>query len=217
MKAFYDALETHFGPQHWWPAETPFEVMVGAILTQNTNWRNVEKAIENIRRAGLLDPVALRSLPRERLAELIRPAGYYNVKAARLANLLSVLVDEYDGDLERFFDGGIDQLRQRLLSINGVGRETADSIILYAARKPTFVVDAYTYRVVLRHGLVFEDADYDQLKSLFEDHLPRDASLFNEYHGLIVRVGKEFCRKTPRCSGCPLDVFPHTVETPNDN
>jgi len=212
LKGFYDALLAHFGPQRWWPARTPFEVMVGAILTQNTNWKNVEKAIANIRRAGLLDPVLLRRVPRERLAELIRPAGYYNIKAGRLANLLAVLVDEYAGDLDRFFDGGVDLVRRRLLSINGVGRETADSIVLYAAGKPTFVVDAYTYRVTTRHNLILEDAGYEEVKSLFEDNLPRDAALFNEYHALIVRVGKEFCRKTPRCGGCPLEPFPHNVE-----
>jgi endonuclease-3 related protein len=188
--------------------------MVGAILTQNTNWKNVEKAIENLRREGFLDPVRLRRLPRERLSELIRPAGYYNVKAERLSNLLEVFVDGFGGSLERFFDGSVSALRERLLAVKGVGRETADSIILYAAGKPTFVVDAYTYRVVTRHNLIFETADYDELKSLFEDNLPLDAALFNEYHALIVCVGKNFCKKTALCAGCPLERFPHSVEPP---
>ena len=209
LTAFYNALRERYGAQEWWPAETPFEVMVGAILTQNTNWKNVEAAIGNIRRAGLLDLHRLHALSREKLADLIRPAGYYNVKAGRLSNLLNVLVDEYDGNLERFFDGSIDQLRERLVSINGIGLETADSIVLYAAHKPTFVIDAYTYRVMVRHNVVFEDASYDELKCLFEDNLPRDATLYNEYHALIVTLGKDHCRKTPRCEGCPLESFPH--------
>jgi len=214
IRAFYDALRERYGPQEWWPAKTPFEVMVGAILTQNTNWKNVEKAIENLRKAEALDPHALRATPREKLAELIRPAGYYNVKAARLSNLIKTLVDEYGGDLDAFFAGSVASLRERLLAVKGVGRETADSIILYAAAKPTFVVDTYTYRVALRHGLISEDAAYEELKSLFEDNLPEDASLFNEYHALIVRVGKDHCRKVARCEGCPLERFPHHRELP---
>jgi endonuclease-3 related protein len=211
LKDFHDALYAHFGPQEWWPAESPFEVMVGAILTQNTNWKNVEKAIANLKGAGLLNPHALRSTPLDRLAELIRPAGYYNVKAGRLMNLLAVLVDDYGGDLGALFDGRVSTLRERLLAIRGIGPETADSITLYAAGKPTFVVDAYTYRMAVRHGLILDDATYDEVKALFEENLPEDARLFNEYHALIVRVGKEFCKKTPACAGCPLESFPHEV------
>ena len=212
LKEFYDALHERFGPQDWWPGETPFEVMVGAVLTQNTNWKNVEKAIGNLKRAGLLDPHALYNAPRERVAEIIRPAGYFNLKAARLHNLMTLLVEEYGGDLAALFDCDADALRERLLSVNGIGRETADSIVLYAADKVTFVVDAYTFRMCIRHGLVFEDASYDELKSLFEDALPREAALFNEFHALLVRLGKEHCRKRAVCDGCPLEGFPHTVE-----
>ncbi len=212
IREFYDALREHFGPQQWWPAETPFEVMVGAVLTQNTNWRNVEKAIANLKREGLMDPVSLDAVPRERLAELIRPAGYYNVKAARLGNLLDAIVRDCGGSLERFFDGSVDTLRERLLAVKGVGRETADSIVLYAAGKPTFVVDAYTYRVLYRHGLIFDGAGYEEVKDIFESALPRDATLFNEYHALLVQLGKSFCRKSrPQCSSCPLERFPHDV------
>lgn len=212
IKAFYEALHKRFGPQHWWPARTPFEVMVGAILTQNTNWSNVEKAIANLDRAGVLDPRSIHGLPRERLAELIRPAGYYNIKAGRLANLVTAVVEEGGGDLDRFFEGSVSTLRERLLAIRGVGPETADSIVLYAAKKPTFVVDTYTYRMLLRHGLIFDDAAYDDVKALFEDSLPEDRDLFSEYHALIVQLGKLYCRKQARCAGCPLEEFPHTLE-----
>ena len=213
LKAFYDALLERYGSQSWWPGETPFEVMVGAVLTQNTNWKNVEKAIANLKSKCLLDPFAIARLPRETLAEVIRPAGYYNVKAARLLNLVGVLVDGYDGDLEAFFSGSLDSLRERLVSIKGIGLETADSIILYAAGRPTFVIDTYTFRVTVRHGLIFPEASYDDLKCLFEDNLPSDADLFNEYHALLVQVGKTHCRKRPKCNGCPLERFPHEVET----
>jgi len=212
LKAFYDALLERFGPQEWWPGETPFEVMVGAVLTQNTNWKNVEKAIANLKREGLLDPFRIHAAPPERLAEVIRPAGYYNIKARRLKNLVALLVDEFDGDIDALFSGPLDELRRRLLAVRGVGLETADSIILYAAGRPTFVVDAYTFRVTARHGLVIPEASYDELKSLFEDNLPADVRLFNEYHALIVRVGKKFCRKRARCAGCPLEPFPHETE-----
>jgi endonuclease III related protein len=212
IREFYDALREYFGPQHWWPARSPFEVMVGAVLTQNTNWTNVEKAIANLRREGLLAPRALYDLPRERLAGLIRPAGYYNVKTARLSNLVAAIVEDSGGDLERFFEGSVWALRERLLAINGIGPETADSIILYAAKKPTFVIDAYTCRVAARHDLIYEPAAYDEVKALFEDSLPADAALFNEYHALLVQLGKRFCRKEARCEGCPLEGFPHSVE-----
>ncbi|MHC4712468.1 MAG: endonuclease III domain-containing protein [Planctomycetota bacterium] len=212
LREFYDALHDRFGPQRWWPGDTPFEVMVGAVLTQNTNWKNVEKAIDNLKKANLLDPRALYAAPRERVAEVIRPAGYFNIKAARLHNLIALVVEKFGADLEALFAGGVDELREKLLAVRGIGRETADSIVLYAARKPTFVVDAYTFRLCVRHGLVFEDASYDELKSLFEDNLPADVPLFNEYHALIVRLGKEFCRKRARCGDCPLERFPHTIE-----
>jgi endonuclease-3 related protein len=188
-------------------------VLVGAVLTQNTSWRNVEKALANLKREGLMEPVALYAAPKERLAELIRPAGYYNVKAARLRNLLKAVVEEYGGSLERFFEGSVTDLRERLLAISGVGRETADSIVLYAAGKPAFVVDTYTSRVLYRHGLIFEDATYEDVKAVFEDGLEEDAALFNEYHALIVEVAKAYCRKAaPRCGECPLNKWPHSEE-----
>jgi endonuclease III related protein len=212
IKRFYEKLYERFGRQHWWPARTPFEVMVGAILTQNTSWSNVEKAIANLDRAGVLEPVAMHALSRERLAELIRPAGYYNIKAARLANMVRLLADDFGGDLDRFFAGSVSMLRERLIAVKGIGPETADSMILYAARKPTFVVDTYTCRTLMRHGLIFEDAAYDDVKAIFEDSLPADAELFGEYHALIVQLGKTYCRKQARCPGCPLEEHPHSLD-----
>ena len=212
LRSFYDTLLERFGPQDWWPGETPFEVMVGAVLTQNTNWKNVEKAIANLKRESLLDPFRIHAAPSERLAEVIRPAGYYNIKARRLKNLVALLVDEFGGDIEALFSGPVDELRRRLVAVRGVGLETADSIILYAAERPTFVVDTYTFRVMTRHGLIFPEGSYDEMKSLFEDNLPGDVGLFNEYHALLVQVGKQFCRKRARCAGCPLEDFPHETE-----
>jgi endonuclease-3 related protein len=210
INRMFRLLEAALGPQHWWPGETPFEVMVGAVLTQNTNWKNVEKAIANLKRRGLLTPGKLHALPAAELAELIRPAGYYNVKAKRLASLIQWLFDEFGGDLERMSRTSLGDLRERLLEVKGVGRETCDSILLYAAGKPTFVVDAYTYRVLLRHSLIDESADYDEIKQLFEESLPADAGLFNEFHALLVRVGKVYCLKQkPKCSECPLEVMFH--------
>ncbi|MDA8159889.1 MAG: endonuclease III domain-containing protein [Desulfobacteraceae bacterium] len=206
LNDIYDRLLARFGPQHWWPGETPFEVMVGAVLTQNTAWSNVEKAIANLKGQGLLDPARLFALPPPLLAEQIRPCGYFNLKAARLHNLLSLIAGRFDGDLDRFFATPLASLRQQLLEVKGIGPETADSILLYAAGKPIFVVDAYTHRLLSRHGLIAEEeADYHQIQALFMDALPADPALFNEYHALIVRVGKEYCKKTgPRCGECPL-------------
>lgn len=209
LRQFYQALLDRYGPQHWWPAQSQVEILVGAILTQNTNWTNVERAIENLRHAGLLNLTALRDVPVERLAELIRPAGYFNIKAGRLKNLLEWLWQRYDGDLRSMFAQSTRQLREQLLSVRGIGRETADSILLYAGGHASFVVDAYTFRVMVRHGLIDEQADYEQLKELFEDNLEPDPRLFNEYHALLVRVGKEHCRPQPRCHGCPLERFEH--------
>ncbi|PIR16317.1 MAG: endonuclease [Deltaproteobacteria bacterium CG11_big_fil_rev_8_21_14_0_20_49_13] len=201
----YDRLFKAFGPQHWWPGETPFEVMVGAILTQNTNWGNVERAIANLKKADLLDPYKLLKLPPARLAGLIRPAGYFNVKAKRLRNFLKFFTERYDGSAEKMKAAPLHELREELLSVNGVGRETADSILLYALDKTIFVCDAYTYRILNRHSLAGEDADYNELQSIFMDGLPEDVGLFNEYHALIVRVGKEFCKPKPNCHECPLE------------
>lgn len=205
IQEIYRQLHGFYGPQHWWPAESRFEVMVGAVLTQNTNWQNVSKAIDVLRERGLLDFQALNSLSRDELAPLIRSSGYYNLKAKRLKNLLAMIEHEYDGDLESFFCEDLWTARDRLLSVKGVGAETADSILLYACRQPIFVVDAYTHRIFSRHGLVPDECDYQELQDIFMDNLPEDTALFNEYHALIVMTAKEFCRKTnPRCEECPL-------------
>lgn len=200
----YQRLFAAYGPQHWWPAETPFEMMVGAVLTQNTNWSNVAKALENLREEGLLDAAALHRLPSEELAELIRPAGYYRLKAGRLKRLLDLLFNRFDGSLEEMFSRSLDDLRELLLSVNGIGPETADSILLYAGKYPTFVVDTYTHRVFKRHAWIEDEADYHTLKDSIEAGLERSAPLFNEYHALLVKVGKEHCGPKPRCEGCPL-------------
>ena len=201
----YDRLLASFGPQYWWPGDSPFEIILGAVLVQNTAWRNVERAIANLRDAGLIDPPALYALPPAELAELIRPAGYYQVKARRLRNLLKFIVEEYDGALDSMFRTDLSTLREQLLAIHGIGPETADAILLYAGAKTTFVVDTYTHRVLARHGWIDYDAGYDEIKDHFEANLPADAALYNEYHALLVRVGKEYCRRTaPRCEECPL-------------
>lgn len=194
----------HFGPRHWWPGETPFEVMVGAMLTQNTNWKNVEKAISNLKREGVLDPHLLLEMPTEKLANLIQPAGYFRVKAKRLGNFLKYFVDKYDGNEKKMKRVELQGLREELLAVNGIGKETADSILLYALDKPVFVVDAYTKRIMTRHGLCAEDDGYDELQSMFMDNLRDDIKLYNEYHALIVETGKDYCRTKARCEGCPL-------------
>lgn len=194
-----------FGPQDWWPAETELEVMVGAILTQNTNWKNVEKAIANLKRKGLLSFEALSSLTVDELAEEIRPAGYFNVKAGRLKNLITFVQEHYDGKLNRCLQAETGVLREGFLSVKGVGPETADSMLLYAAQRPVFVVDTYSFRIMNRHGLVFEKAGYEDLQEIFTDNLPEDVELFNEFHALIVQIGKDYCRKNPRCEECPLN------------
>ncbi len=204
LKQIYDSLYLEFGPQNWWPGETPFEIMVGAILTQNTNWGNVEKAIANLKNANLLDPQKLLKLAPEHLAELIRPAGYYNIKTKRLRNFLKFFNDEYDCSVEQMKAISLETLREQLLSVNGIGRETADSILLYALDKPIFVCDAYTYRLLVRHDIISEDVSYDDIQALFMDNLPHDVKLFNEFHALIVRTGKEFCRPKQKCEKCPL-------------
>ncbi|MHC4726611.1 MAG: endonuclease III domain-containing protein [Planctomycetota bacterium] len=212
LTEIYRLLYDEFGPQHWWPGETRFEIITGAILTQNTSWANVEKAIANLKSAECLTPEKLCHLEAVQLANLIRPAGYFNIKAKRLKNFLNWLFENYDGELTDLENIDTNRLRAELLSIKGVGRETADSILLYAFERPIFVIDTYTARVVFRHELLMPDADYEQLKELFESSLPADTQLFNEYHALLVRVGKEFCRPKARCAGCPLEKLPHTLD-----
>lgn len=210
LQEIYDRLLARYGPQSWWPGDSPFEVMVGAVLVQNTSWQNVEKAIRTLRNEDLLDPHRLYEVPLEELEGLIQPAGYFRVKARRLRNLLEVLVQRYDGSLEAMFSTSLPELREQLLSVSGIGPETADSILLYAGNLPTFVVDTYTYRVFSRHGWISFDANYEQIKESMEDGLAQDVAMYNEYHALLVRVGKECCRKSkPLCNGCPLaDLLP---------
>lgn len=207
IQPLYDALLSRWGEQHWWPARTRLEMMLGAILTQNTAWTNVEKAISNLRENSALNFRTLDTTAPERLAEWIRPAGYFNQKAARIKGMVATIRNRFDGSLDRLFALDTPTLRSELLSWKGVGPETADSILLYAAKRPVFVIDAYTRRVLLRHGLCGEKTRYDELARLFTDSLPADAKLFNEYHALIVRLGKEHCKTKPECSGCPLEGF----------
>jgi endonuclease-3 related protein len=209
----YQLLFNHFGTQYWWPGESQFEIITGAILTQNTAWPNVEKAIANLKAADCLNPERLHSMDAGKLAELIRPAGYFNIKAKRLKNFLAWLFDNYQGRLENLEGLGTDRFREELLSIKGIGPETADSILLYAFDRAVFVVDAYTARIAVRHQLIEPEADYHRLQELFEANLPVDKKLFNEYHALLVRTGREYCRPTARCAGCPLEGLAHSAES----
>ncbi len=207
LTSMYDAMLAEFGPRGWWPGRTRFEVCVGAILTQNTAWRNVRRAMANLRAAHVLNPRALHQLDHRQLADLIIPSGYFNVKANRLKNFTDFLMNEYGGSLNRLFKLPAFELREKLLSVNGIGRETADSILLYAAEKPVFVVDAYTRRIGMRHGLFPSEADYETIRMYFTERLPADVQLFNEYHALIVGVGNRFCSRVPKCDSCPLRIF----------
>lgn len=208
IRAFYEAMFQAYGPQGWWPAETPFEVVIGAVLTQNTNWKNVERAIANLKREGLLSPSALEAVDPARLAEVIRPAGYFRIKAARLKHFIAMLMDEFGGDLEALFALGTATLRETVLAVKGIGPETADSIVLYAAGKPVFVVDAYTARILSRHGMIEAGATYEEIQDLMGSGLPDDVSLLKEYHALLVAVGKRHCKKrAPECVGCPLERY----------
>jgi endonuclease-3 related protein len=203
----YDLLNRYFGNLYWWPAEGPFEVMVGAILTQNTVWTNVEKAIIALKEKRLLSPGAIDHIDEETLAGIIRSSGYYHVKAKRLKSLVRFLMEEYAGDIETMTAEELPVLREKLLGIWGVGPETADSILLYACRKPVFITDAYTQRILQRHRLIPEDADGNQIRDLFMTHLPHDVSLFNQFHALFVYTGKTFCRTKPKCDPCPLRIL----------
>jgi endonuclease III related protein len=207
LMSIYRALFEWFGPRHWWPANSPFEVCVGAILTQNTAWRNVAKAIDNLKDANKLDPVKIYRTDHEELAQIIKPAGYFNVKATRLRNFVNYLVEKHGGDLDSLFSGTCAAVRKELLSITGIGKETADCMILYAANKPIFVVDAYTKRILYRHGLVGESADYDTMQTIFEANLPADVDLFNDFHAQLDAAGHFFCKRIPLCEKCPLRPF----------
>ncbi len=209
VREIYDRLMRAYGSQGWWPGETGVEVVVGAILTQNTAWSNVERAIARLKAAGVLDWSKLHTLREDELAELIRPAGTFRVKAARLKGFVLRVCEEFNGSLDAMLDGDVEDVRLRLLSISGVGPETADAILLYAGEKITFVVDAYTKRILRRHGLVDQKAGYETIRRMFQDALPREAAVYNEYHALLVAVGKEYCRTRAECEGCPLADMPH--------
>lgn len=212
LNRIYDRLYQHFGPQDWWPGDTVCEIVVGAILTQNTNWQNVEKALANLKKEKLLSVRKLQALPASRLAALIRPSGYFNIKARRLKNFCDFVCGEYGGSLRKMSKAPLEKLRPQLLSVNGIGPETADSILLYAFHKPVFVIDAYTKRFLSRHNLIHKDDDYHTVQRLFEGGLKRDARLFNEYHALIVALGKDFCKPSPRCEECPLRDVHYSLE-----
>ncbi|WP_027722432.1 endonuclease III domain-containing protein [Maridesulfovibrio zosterae] len=205
---YYKTLSKRIGPCHWWPGETPFEIAVGAILVQNTNWANVEKAINNLRNNDALSLQGLRKLSIEELQELIRPSGFFRMKAVRLINFLDFLDQNSAECITALEKIDTFELREKLLNVSGIGPETADSILLYALNKPIFVVDAYTKRIFNRHMLVHEDIDYHELQDFFMDVLEHDVKLFNEYHALIVMTAKNWCKKSkPDCKNCPLNKF----------
>ncbi len=203
----YRRLSEEFGPTGWWPARRPFEVAVGAVLTQNTAWRNVEKAIKNLREHRMLSARALSHAPLNKLAQQVRPAGYYKLKSERLKNFVNFLQREYGGSMARMAREPTEHLREKLLGVRGIGSETADSILLYALGKPVFVVDAYTRRILSRHGMVEQEVNYEELQRFFEQRLPRDLTLFKEFHALLVRTGAQFCKREPRCNACPLNFI----------
>ncbi|MFA5159026.1 MAG: endonuclease III domain-containing protein [Candidatus Omnitrophota bacterium] len=207
LRSVYAALRKTFGHQKWWPGDTPFEVMIGAILTQNTAWVNVEKAILNLKKAGKLSFEALRRVPSKELSQLIRPAGYFNVKTDRLKCFMDFLDRECRGDLSKLKRKTMPVLREKLLAVKGIGPETADSILLYALNKTSFVIDAYTKRIFSRHGLAKDLETYEQWREIFTRALPENRDLYNDFHAQIVRTGKNYCRKIPRCEKCPLQRF----------
>jgi len=201
----YNSLYNYFGPLKWWPGDTPFEIMVGAILTQNTSWSNAEKAIDNLKKENLLEPEKLYRINQEKLAQLIKSSGYYNIKAQRLKNFLNLFVNEFEGSAEKMFSDDSGELRKKLLNVNGIGPETADSILLYAGKKPFFVVDTYTKRVFSRHKLISKDSTYYQIQEFFSQNLDGNVELFNEFHAQIVMLGKTICTsKNPDCAKCPI-------------
>ena len=201
---FYKRMSAHYGPTHWWPGDTDFEIAVGAILTQNTAWTNVEKAIVNLKAAGLLSPKAMLAVADDILETALRPSGYFRQKAKRVRLFCEHLTAHYGGSLKRMSARPLPELREELLALHGIGPETADDILLYACDKPVFVVDAYTRRILSRHGLVEPGMGYEPLRALLETHVAPDLHIYREYHGLIVWTGKDFCRTHPRCQGCPL-------------
>ena len=200
----YQKLYSSIGPRHWWPGDSPFEVIIGAILTQNTSWKNVEIAIRALKEKNLLDPLKLFNVGDRLLANTIKSSGFFNIKAKRIKTFMRFLFENYQGSLKKMFSESLTPLREKLLKINGIGPETADSILLYAGGKPIFVVDAYTKRILARHNLISKTASYSEIQELFMENLKKDAGMFNEYHALLVYTGKYFCKKTPNCENCPM-------------
>jgi endonuclease-3 related protein len=208
LLAYFRKLKSFYGPQRgWWPGESRFEVMIGAVLVQHANWRNAEKALHNLKLFRLLSPEKLRELDEETLQEAIRPAGQFRQKARRLKALVGWLCDRYDGDMDRARRAPVSRLREELMELPGIGPETCDTILLFALDLPEFVVDTYTYRVLSRHHLAPEETSYEEMQALFHENLPRDPEPFKEYHALLVEVGKEFCRPEPKCDRCPLKLY----------
>ena len=208
LQQFYAALTERFGPQHWWPARTRLEIILGAILTQNTAWRNAARAIKSLRAAGLLKWRELRKASPAELEDAVRPAGFYRRKAKAIRNFLDWLERVHGGSLHKAFAIPPGELRRQLLEIKGLGPETADAILLYAGRRPFFVADAYTRRILSRHGLLPDRSSYDEAQRFLHEHLPQDQSLFNDFHALLVVTGKEHCRRrAPKCDGCPLERY----------
>ena len=216
LHSYYGALFAAHGPQHWWPGHSRFEIIVGAILTQNTSWKNVRRAITNLRLAKLLSPAAIGRVRESTLASHLRPSGYFRQKTKTLKTFVAFLYTKHSGSLDRLFAAPTAAVREQLLQLRGIGPETADSILLYAGKHPVFVVDAYARRILERHGLAQPKSTYEELRSRFESSLPSDHRLFNEFHALIVHTGKHFCRKTnPACSLCPLqDFLPDRAKSP---
>jgi endonuclease III related protein len=201
----FNLLLNAFGKRNWWPGETELEIIIGAVLTQNTSWKNVEKAIDNLKQRNVLDIETLYKMNKETLALIIKPSGFYNIKSKRLKNIINVIYDEYSSNILNLKNINMWSIREKLLGINGIGRETADSIILYALNKPIFVIDVYTKRFLKNHRLYDEESDYDTVQRFFMKNLPNDTYLFNEFHALIVYLGQSFCKKVPLCSRCPLE------------
>ncbi|MCK4444610.1 MAG: endonuclease III domain-containing protein [Thermoplasmata archaeon] len=213
LQEIYSKLFESFGPQHWWPGETPFEIMIGAILTQQTSWKNVEIAIQNLKDKNLLDVVSLNEIPKDELEKEIRKTGFYRQKSRAVKNFVGFLVEECQGDLDEMCSENDQELREKLLSVKGIGHETADSILLYACNKPFFVVDAYTKRALRRLELTDTD-NYEEIRDFFESSLPKDAVLYNEFHALWVELGKRHCKTRPICDDCPFnDICPYPSKT----
>lgn len=213
LTPIYERLMGHFGRQHWWPARTPFEVVVGAILTQRTTWKNAESVVRRLKGAGLLHPERLAKAPIDRVESLVRPAGFFRQKARRIIRMAQHLVEKHDGSLNSLFDQPTKEVRKELLALDGVGKETADSILLYVADKLVFPIDAYTRRILKRMGIV-KDSCYDRIQAFFQENLPRDLAMYKEFRALIVKLGKENCKAVmPKCGSCPIRDLCHSAKT----